>query len=120
MQRILVLALMMCQAAIARADLGVDPPTDVGQIRAGARLTQTFHLVNDGSAVIDALEARPDCGCLVARLDTSRLAPGERGTVTMLVNTIGQAAGAHTWRATLHYRENSLARQTVVELRANL
>jgi len=92
----------------------------VGQVRTGERLTQTYRLVNDGAATIEELEARPDCGCLAARVSSTQLAPGQAGTVTMHVNTIGQASGPHTWRATLHYRDNGVPRQTVVELRANL
>jgi Protein of unknown function (DUF1573) len=104
-----------------RAELVVETPSlGVGEVRAGQRLIQTFHFANAGSAVVDGLEARPDCGCLVARLSAARLEPGQRGSIVVEINTLGQAAGPRVWRTTLHYREDGVPRRQLVELRGVL
>src|SRR5438270_32579 len=76
---------------------------DMGEVRAGVRLRQTFTLINDGPATVAGIEARPGCGCMGARVEPARLGPGERATLTLDVNTLGQAAGERVWRATLHF-----------------
>src|SRR5262249_45459473 len=104
-----------------RAEIAIETPSvDAGEVRAGQCLIQTFYFANTGSAVVDGLEARPDCGCLVARLSVARLEPGQRGSVVVEINTLGQAAGPHVWRTTLHYREDGVPRQRVVQLRGVL
>jgi hypothetical protein len=118
--KLVLIAVALWPSAL-RAELRFDAPTiDLGEMRAGQRLAQTFHFANAGSSVIDGLHARPECGCLAARLSTARLEPGQRASVVVEVNTLGQAAGPHTWRATLHYHEEGVPRQQVVEMRGVL
>ncbi len=77
----------------------------VGEIRTGRPLTCQFAFANRGKKVVEVVEVRPGCGCLKPRLDQRRFAPGQRGVLPLEVQTLGQAAGPHTWHVTVLYRE---------------
>jgi hypothetical protein len=105
----------------ATAQLRADKPVvDLGEMRSGPRLTQTFLLRNDGPDAIDILELRPSCGCALARVDAHFLKPRDQATVTVEINTLGQAGGAHAWKTLVHARQGEKAEELALEVRAQL
>ncbi len=105
----------------AWAELRVrQPAIELGEIRGGQRLTQRFDMVNLGHGPVEITEVRPGCGCLVPTVEPRILQPGQRGTVTLAVNTLGQPAGTHTWKATVSYRAAQGPAEISLELRATV
>jgi hypothetical protein len=108
-------------AGQALADLRFDATTvQLGKIRCGPRLVQVFPFRNNGPGVVELLEARPGCGCLKSRLEQPRLAPGESGLLSLEIDTLGQAAGPHTWQLTVVYRDGEQRREQVLQMTADV
>jgi hypothetical protein len=69
---------------------------------------------------MEIIEIRTGCGCLLPRVEPRLLAPGERGRVTVDVNTLGQGSGPHSWKCVLRFRQGANQRERELELRAQL
>ncbi|MCZ2341006.1 MAG: DUF1573 domain-containing protein [Bacteroidales bacterium] len=79
------------------------PVADVGEVRSGPPLVQSFQLTNplrDRAIHITGLM----CGCLRRDLGQERLAPGESTELRVAVNTLTQPEGPNTWRVSVRYR----------------
>jgi uncharacterized protein DUF1573 len=108
-------------AAVVRADLHFAETTiDVGEARSGVRLGRDFRFVNDGSEEVELIEAQPSCGCLTPRLEQRLYRPGEQGTLTVEINTLGQPAGQRSWRVRLRYRKGGVLQETALEIAARV
>jgi hypothetical protein len=117
----LVAALLALSAATARADLTfANPAVDVGQVRSGAPLKQTFAFVNDGATPVEITDLRTGCGCVKPKLEKRTYVPGERGEVVLEVHTLSQPAGEHTWRLHLAYRAGGEAREAELSVRGRV
>jgi hypothetical protein len=111
----LVLALWMPPAF---AELRVaEAKASLGTVRGGVPAAHEFCFTNAGPGVVHLLDAQPGCGCLTPRLERRAYQVGETGSVRLVVNTLGQSAGDHTWRLQLRYRiEDGPVRELPLEL----
>jgi hypothetical protein len=108
-------------AVPARADLHFpEPVANAGLIYTGMPLVHEFPFENRGSETVVLLEARASCGCTKPRFAQAEYRPGEKGALTLEVNTLSQAPGPHTWIVTLKYRSGEVARDMVLQLNARL
>ncbi len=105
----------------ARADFHVvEPRADLGEVKGGIRLAHRFELVNRGTTPVELVDVETSCGCLAPRLEPRRLAPAERGALTVHINTLGQAAGPHRWTARLRIRRGDRIEEVPLELAARV
>src|SRR5438105_15481320 len=106
-------------AVPARADLHfTEPAANAGVVYAGAALSHEFTFENEGPETVAIIEARASCGCLKPRLTQDAYRTGDKGAVTLDVNTLSQAPGPHTWAVTLIYRAGNHAREIPLRLSA--
>jgi hypothetical protein len=104
-----------------RAELRFEQTTvQLGPVRGGVRLAQEFTFTNDGPEPVEVLDVRVGCGCLKPTLARRTFPPGEQGAIVLEVNTLGQAAGAHTWHADVRYRRGTAEQEVALELAATL
>jgi len=105
----------------ARADLYCPKPVvEVGTVRTGAVLTQSFDIQNRGTSPIDITKVLPSCGCLAPQFDKRRLEPAENGSVVLEVNTLGLAEGLQSWRVRLRYQDGTSAGELSLALCGNV
>ncbi len=108
-------------ASAARAGLECpEPMVQAGAVRSGTPLTHAFRLVNRGPHPTEITDVRPSCGCLAPRLERRRLEPGGESTLHVAVNTLTQAAGAHTWPVRILYQEEGQGGELAVVLGARI
>jgi hypothetical protein len=69
-----------------------EPLTDVGWVAKGERISHDFLIRNQGDEVLEITSVRPECSCSVVEF-TEAIAPGETGTVNLLVDTANQEGG---------------------------
>src|SRR5438876_1065814 len=101
---------VLITASQARSELRVPAPlVDLGDVKSGLPLTHSFELINDGPEAVEIRETRASCGCLIGKVEPRIIQPGERGTLVMNMHTLGQAAGPHSWKATVAYRQGGVA-----------
>jgi hypothetical protein len=104
-------------APAARADLRFDVVrVDLGDIRSNVPIVKAFSFANQGPEAVDLVEARPSCGCLKPLLAKMHFGPGERGDITLEVNTLGQPAGPHAWQVTLVYKVGGEVREQSLQV----
>ncbi len=112
---------LTCATAAARADLSFANLTfNVGEVRSGAALKRTFTFVNDGPAAVEITGLRSSCGCVRPRLDKRTYLPGERGEVTLEVQTLSQPAGPSAWPLRLVYRSGGEERETELSIKGSV
>jgi hypothetical protein len=99
--------ILHCLASAGRAELRILPPRELGEIRAGLPVTERFELFNTGPEQVEIVEVRSGCGCLTWQVEPKVLAAHASGALTVHIRTLGEAAGHHTWRAALRYRQGS-------------
>lgn len=108
-------------ATQARSELRVPAPVvNLGEVKAGLPLTHTFELINDGPGIVEILDTRGSCGCVVGKVEPRVIQPGERGTLTLRMHTLGQAAGPHLWKATVGYRQGGMEKDITVGVQVRL
>jgi hypothetical protein len=113
--------LLLALPVAARAELScTETPHEAGQVFSGKMLRRRFTLVNRGTSVIEITEVKPGCGCLRPQLERPTLGPGERGALTLEINTLTQPAGPNSWHATVRYLENGRPGELTVQVRADL
>ncbi|MGH7225891.1 MAG: DUF1573 domain-containing protein, partial [Gemmataceae bacterium] len=107
--------------ASLRADLEcAQPLVDKGEVRSGLSLRHRFTVVNQGSAAINIIEARPSCGCLSPKLDKCYLQPGESAELVLEINTLTQPDGINSWRVTMRYSDNGVECELPLYVRARV
>jgi hypothetical protein len=86
----------------ARAELVCPAPVfQAGPLKSGKALVHRFSLVNRGPQAVEITEIKPGCGCLKAAIDRKTFPSGAVGLVSVEINTVTQAAGPNTWKATV-------------------
>jgi hypothetical protein len=93
---------------------------EMGEIRSGLPFSCQFPFANAGKNTVELVEARPGCGCLKPRLEQCHFNPGERGAIPLEAQTLGQAAGPHTWHLTVLYRDGDRVREQALEISATV
>ncbi len=116
-----VTLLVLAFAAAARAGVECpEPMIQAGAVRSGTPLGHAFRLLNRGSRAVEITEVRPSCGCLVPHLEPRRIEPGAEAVLHVAVNTLTQAAGAHTWQVRVRYQEDGRPGELTVVLGARV
>ena len=107
--------LVLLFASQVRSELYVPAPViDLGEVKSGLPLTNSFELINTGPGVVEILETRASCGCLIGKVEPRTIQPGKSGTLVLRMHTLGQAAGPHTWKATVQYRQRGMEKEITV------
>jgi hypothetical protein len=97
-----------------------EPVIDAGHVRIGPPLARRFAFTNTASETLTITDVRSSCGCMAPALAKRIYAPGERGELTVEVNTLSQPAGPHHWAFTLQYRCGDATGEQSFELTADL
>src|SRR5262245_608534 len=120
--RLLVIVLLLeMTASSLRADLRLaEPVVDLGEIRAGVRLTKTVSLVNGPASVAEVVEVRGSCGCVSPRVEPRVLPPGGVASLQLSINTLGEGAGPHAWKVAIRYRQGNEIKDIELSLRAKI
>jgi uncharacterized cupredoxin-like copper-binding protein len=58
-----------------------------GQVKEGEVVSHTFQLVNKGQSELEIKDIKTSCGCTAAMLSSSKLKPGETGTLKVDLDT---------------------------------
>lgn len=115
-----LLVLLLLPAAL-RADLRmINPAADLGAVRGGPIYAHRFECINEGTAAVEIIDVKRDCGCLAPVIEKRILQPGERGAIGFRVRTLGQPGGQRSWRAVVVYREAGQSRETSVSIAATI
>jgi hypothetical protein len=118
---VIVIVAVVFVVPVARADLRFDVVrVDLGDVRSNVPIAKAFSFTNQGPEAVDLVEARPSCGCLKPLLAKMHVDPGERGDVTLEVNTLGQPAGPHAWQLTLVYKVGGDIREQTLQVVATV
>ena len=82
LSRLYLSAALLAFPSWAQDAAGISAPVrDLGRVRPGVTVTETFRFRNPGPGTVNLLEFRPECGCLSARASRNRLAPGETAEI---------------------------------------
>ena len=98
----------------------VEPEVNLGTVYTGVPLSHVFAFQNKSKAVVRIVNAHAECGCTTPRFTKLVYQPGERGELTLEVQTLTQGVGPHTWSVHLTYETGGVEREIEVELRAQL
>jgi hypothetical protein len=113
--------LFLMSGGLARADLFFpEPVADAGEVRSGTSLVHRFRFVNQGPAAIEITGARASCGCLKPRLEQRTCGAGERGSLSLEVNTLSQTPGPHEWKAWITYKIGDASYESLLQLHARI
>jgi hypothetical protein len=96
------------------------PWHDAGEVKIGPSLTRRFAFVNAGTEPFTVTDLKSTCGCITPTIAKRTYQPGERGELTLEVNTLSQPAGPHRWTTTVGYRCGDRSATTTLELTARL
>lgn len=90
---LLLLSIIVTLAACRLGEPQIEVETvqlDLGDVPNGQIATHNVAVRNDGDALLVIEDISTSCGCTTATLEPAQLAPGERGTLQIAVDT-----GAH-------------------------
>lgn len=93
---------------------------DAGEVKIGPSLTRRFAFVNAGGEPLTVTELKASCGCATPTLARRIYEPGERGELSLEVNTLSQPAGPHRWPLVVSYKCGNQTAAVTVELTARL
>jgi hypothetical protein len=96
------------------------PSQDAGEVKAGPPLVRTFAFANAGAEPLTISELKASCGCATPTLAQRTYRPGERGQLTLEVNTLSQPAGPNRWTLGVGYQCGEQAGTATVEITAQL
>lgn len=104
-----------------RAELHfVQPIIDAGEVRRGPSLVRRFEFTNTGTQTIQITEAKASCGCMIPRLSSKSIEPGQSGWLELTVNTLTQPAGPNTWSVRVQYQEGDKSGEALAQLQTQL
>jgi hypothetical protein len=105
----------------ASAELHFTQPTvDAGETKCGAPLAHEFAFRSTGPEPVEIVEIQASCGCLKPQLEQRFYKTGEGSKLRIEVNTLTQAAGPHSWRTLVRFREGSESHEIALVLTATL
>lgn len=114
-----MLPFILLTVNIAADPLHIAEPTiDAGEVRVGPPLVRRFAFT--ATEPLTITDVRSSCGCLVPSLPKRTYQPGERGELTVEVNTLSQPVGPHRWAFHVAYRSRDSAGEATFELTAKL
>lgn len=117
----LTLALSLALPAYASAQLRfVQPTADLGELRGGPAYQHRYEFVNESTQTLEIIDIRLGCGCLQPMLAKRVYQPGEKGTLLMVVRTLGQSNGARAWNAHVRYRHAEKTHEATLVVAARI
>lgn len=88
---LLVLGLVLPAAAQSGGRFYIEEDThDFGRVEEGEHVTHVFTFVNTGEAPLSITAVTPACGCTTPTWTDAPVAPGARGEITAVFNSIGR------------------------------
>lgn len=69
---------------------------DFGSKTAGAKVSKTITITNNGKSDLVIRTVDPSCSCITYKLAKTKLAPGESITMTITIDTVNQTLAEHT------------------------
>jgi hypothetical protein len=113
--------LLLLSGPAAGAELRFEQPqVDAGRVFSGNALTHTFAFANPGPEPVEITDLHASCGCTTPRMSRRTFQAGERGTVSVEVNTLSQPSGPHTWRVQVSYRSGTIPAEAALDLCATV
>jgi len=92
----------------AQPKVEVKPDTfDFGTVEEGAKPMAVFTIKNVGNADLIIYDAKPSCGCTVAKLSSKNLAPGQEATLEAVYNS-HNASGAVSKSVSINTNDNAV------------
>jgi hypothetical protein len=111
---------LACTSTV-RSDIVFTPDrVDLGEIRAGVPISQRFAFTNHGPEAVTIRDMRGSCGCLAPKLAKRDYAPGEKGELTVEINSLSQPSGPHSWRVQVFYQTGAEPHEKTLTLQAQL
>ena len=80
-----------------------DAVADAGRAGTGPPLVRRFTVFNSSAAVVTVVGVKTPCGCVAPAVEPRVIPAGGTATVTLVVNTLAQSAGKHTWAGAVRY-----------------
>jgi hypothetical protein len=93
---------------------------DKGEVRAGSALSHQFAFTNRGHTDVEITYIQSSCGCLTPHLSIQRYSQGEKGTLTIEINTLSPAPGPHSWQVKVFCRAGDEVRVIPLQIKAQL
>jgi hypothetical protein len=117
----LVLAALLWMPDSVHAELEFAQTTiKLGKTKSGVPLTRAFPFVVNGRNPIEVVELRPGCGCVTTESPKKVFQAGEKGSLSVRVNTLGEAEGVHHWYVYVVYRQDGQIQQTALQIVADI
>jgi hypothetical protein len=83
-------------AAVKQPKVEINPSSyDFGTVNEGDKATAVFNIKNTGDADLIIYDAKPSCGCTVAKLSSKDVKPGETATLEAVYNSINASGQVH-------------------------
>jgi hypothetical protein len=95
-------------------------PAAMPQLKTGQILIGQFRLGNTSTFPLQITDIQTSCGCQKVSVEAKTLAPGAETTLQFQVNTLTQAVGVQSWRATIHYQVNGIDHTAIADISAKL
>jgi hypothetical protein len=111
-------ALLLAMAAAADPLHVPEPTIDAGEVRVGPPLVRRFAFT--ATEPLTITEVRASCGCMAPTLSKRDYRAGDRGELTVDVNTLSQPIGPHRWAFNVTYRCGEQVGERTFELTAKL
>ncbi|HTK78085.1 MAG TPA: DUF1573 domain-containing protein [Gemmataceae bacterium] len=93
---------------------------EAGEVKIGPSLTRRFAFDNAAREPLTVTDLKASCGCATPTLAQRTYQPGERGELSLEVNTLSQPAGPHRWPLVVSYKCGNQTAAVTVELTARL
>lgn len=78
---------------------------DLGRVLPTTEVRGTFAFRNRGESPVRITDVHPSCGCLLPRLSTKELAPGETGYIVLRMQPANESPGRKTYTADVRYED---------------
>lgn len=116
-----ILLVTLGYPAIASAQMRfAKSSVDAGTLRTGLRAKFEFPFTVEGDEPLQILELKPGCGCLKPAIEKYYYKPGEKGKITLQVNTLGESAGKQRWYVHVRYRQGIKNIQLALQVHADV
>ena len=118
---IIAIAVVAVCKPMARAELEfVSTEVYLGEVRAGAPLSNTFAFQNRGADPVEVTGIHSTCGCLTPQLTRKRYEPGQRGSLEVAINTLSPSPGPHVWQVTLSCKSEEKVVEIPLRIKAKI
>ena len=100
------IAWYLLTATAVHAQIAFDKPhAQLGVVKAVGAIEHRFPFVVKGAHAAEIVDIRPSCGCVRVSLPKTKFAPGEAGTIPLVIHVASQAEGKKRFELTLLVRD---------------